>query len=69
MNNMRPRTLSGLLVGPTGNMQGAYTVFDLNTGKVKIPENFTQVPMPDRIIKVPNVWGEIYKKRRKDKQE
>ena len=33
-NDMRPRTYSGILLGPSSNIQGTPKVFDLKTGKV-----------------------------------
>ena len=44
-------------MGPTGNMQGTVKVLDLNTGKVKKPKTFTEVPMPDSVVKLVNDWG------------
>ena len=46
-------------------MQGTVKVVDLNTGKVKKPKTFTEVPMPDSIVKLVNDWGKKYQKKRK----
>ena len=52
-------------MGPTGNMQGTVKVLDLNTGTVKKPKTFTEVPMPDSVVKLVNDWGKKYKKNEK----
>ena len=46
-------------------MQGTVKVLDLNTGKVKKPKTFTEVAMPDNVVKLVHYWGKKYKKNRK----
>ena len=52
-------------MGPTGNMQGTVKALDLNTGKVKKPKTFTEVPMPESVVKLVNDWGKKYEKQGK----
>ena len=61
-NGMQNRTFPGIYLGPTGNMQGTVKVLDLNTGRVKKPKTFTEVPMPASVVKLVNDWGKKYQK-------
>jgi hypothetical protein len=44
-------------LGPTGNIQGMVKGLDINTGKIKKPKTFTEVPIPDSVVKLVNDWG------------
>jgi hypothetical protein len=57
-NTMCLCTFLGIFLGPTGNHQGTHKVFDINTGAVKKPCTITHLPMPNRVIKVVNDWGQ-----------
>jgi hypothetical protein len=59
---MHLRTFLGIFLGPTGNRQGTHKVFDINTGTVKKPRTVILLPMPDRVIKVVNDWGQRHAK-------
>ena len=37
--------------------QGTVKAFDIKTGKVKKPREFTRLPMPDKVVKIVNQWG------------
>ena len=37
-------------------------MLDLNTGKVKKPKTFTEVPIPESFVKLVNDWGNKYQK-------
>ena len=63
-NGMQNRTFPGIYLGPTGNMQGTVKVLDLNTGRVKKPKTFTEVPMPASVVKLVNDWGKKYQKQK-----
>ena len=52
----------GNYLGPTGNMQGTIKVLGINIEKVKKPNMFTEVPMPDSVMKLLNDWGKKYQK-------
>ena len=52
----------------TGHIQGTVKVLDIDTGKVKKPETFTEVPMLDSVVKLVNDWGKTYKKKLKEKK-
>ena len=41
-------------------------VFDINTGKVKKPTTFTEVPIPDSVVKLVNDWDKKYQKTTKE---
>ena len=61
-NGMQNRTFPGIYLGPTGNMQGTVKVLVLNTGRVKKPNTFAEVPMPASVVKLVNDWGKKYQK-------
>ena len=61
-NGMQNYTFPGIYLGPTGTMQGTVKVVDINTGKVKKPKMFMEVPMPDIVVKLVNDWGNKYQK-------
>ena len=56
------RTISGIYLGPVGNIQGTHTVFCLKTGVVHKMRTVTVFPMPDNVIKLVNAWGRRYQK-------
>jgi len=56
-NTMDERTHSCIALGPAGNLQGSLKCFDLLTGKLVIRRTFKCLPIPDRIIKLVNLWG------------
>jgi hypothetical protein len=56
-NTMAWRTHEGIALGPTGNLQGSVKFFCINTGRVLKRRSFTQMPMPDRVIKRVNAIG------------
>ena len=44
-------------------MQDTVKVLDINTGKVKTKTKaFTEVPIPDSVVKLVNDWGKKYQK-------
>jgi len=49
-NGMEPRTHAGIILGPAGNEQGAYKVYDMDTGVVKAIRSWTELPMPEHEI-------------------
>jgi hypothetical protein len=57
-NTMIRRTHEAIALGPTGNLQGSVKFYCLNTGRVLKRRLFTQMPMPDSIIKRVNQIGE-----------
>ena len=56
-NTMDERTHSCIALGPAGNLQGSLKCFDLLTGKLVIRRTFKCLPLPERIIKLVNLWG------------
>jgi hypothetical protein len=48
---MISRTVGGICMGPTGNLQGTYKFMSLLTGKLIKARSFTHLPMPDDVIK------------------
>jgi hypothetical protein len=50
-NNMSSRATPAFVLGPTGNLQGTYKFFNLETGKKIKRRQFTSYPMPDSVIK------------------
>ena len=65
-NDMNGRTFAALYLGPTGNLQGTIKAWDIHTGCVKKVKKFDVVPMPDRVVKKVNNWGQRYKKTKKN---
>ena len=57
-NNMTPRTHGSISLEPSGNLQGTHKVSCLETGQVLKQRVDTVVPMPYRVIKKANQWGE-----------
>ena len=49
-NNMSSRATPSIVLGPTGNLQGTYKFFNLETGKKIKRRQFTSYPMPDSVI-------------------
>jgi len=56
-NDMVSRTRPSIALGPAGNRQGSIKVFCLTTGMVLKRRNFTEYPMPDKVITKVNQWG------------
>jgi hypothetical protein len=50
-NAMNPRTVGAIALRPTGNAQGSYLFFSLNSGRVLTRNRLTVLPMPDDVIK------------------
>jgi hypothetical protein len=50
-NNMDKRTRSCINLGPTGNFQGTHKFLNLDTGEVIKRQHFTELPMPDSMIR------------------
>jgi hypothetical protein len=49
-NNMSSRATPSIVLGPTGNLQGTYKFFNLETGKKIKRRQFTSYLMPDSVI-------------------
>eukprot|EP00934_Nitzschia_sp_Nitz4_P002612 Nitzschia sp. Nitz4//scaffold489_size5144//31//2646//NITZ4_009230-RA/size5144-processed-gene-0.1-mRNA-1//1//CDS//3329552897//2602//frame0 len=47
---MAPRTVGALALRPTGNAQGGYYFFNLNSGRIINRNRATRVPMPNEVI-------------------
>jgi hypothetical protein len=58
INIMAWWTHEGIMLGPTGNLQGSVKFYCINTGRVLKHRSFTPMPMPDRVIKRINGIGE-----------
>jgi hypothetical protein len=54
---MTPRTHPCIACGPTGNLQGSVKFYCLATGRIIKRQNWTELPMPDNIIKKVNKIG------------
>lgn len=50
-NTMQRRTHPAICMGPTGNLQGSYKFFSLESGQRIIRRNFTELPTTDSIRK------------------
>ncbi len=50
-NSMVPRTIGAIALRPTGNQQGGYYFFSLSTGRRLNRNRWTELPMPDDVIK------------------
>jgi hypothetical protein len=59
-NKMDPRTEGAVALRTTGNAQGSYLFFSLNSGKVVTRNRWTVLPMPDNVIKRVKAMGSIY---------
>jgi hypothetical protein len=51
------QTHEGIALSPTGNLQGSVILYCINTGRVLKSCSFTQMPMPDQVIKCVNAIG------------
>ena len=56
-NVMVSRTVGGISLGPTGNMQGTYKFISLETNRIIKGRKFTVLPMPDDVITTVNKLG------------
>jgi hypothetical protein len=54
---MVSRTVDGICLGPTGNIQGAYKFLSLLTNRVIQARSFTCLPMPNEVIGIVNQMG------------
>jgi hypothetical protein len=50
-NAMESRTVGGISLGPTGNIQGSYHFLSLLTGRRIKARSFTPLPMPAEVVK------------------
>ncbi len=57
MNTMITQWTPAIVLGPTGNLQGTYKFFSLETGKKMKCRKFTACPMPDLVIKKVEAFG------------
>jgi hypothetical protein len=64
-NNNKSRTVAGIYLGVTDNIQGPKKVFDLKTGTVKKPRSITVLPIPDSFVKQVDAWGKKYQAEEK----
>eukprot|EP00957_Ditylum_brightwellii_P183861 14004833-Ditylum_brightwellii.AAC.1 len=48
---MNDRTVGAIALGPSFNLQGGYKFLNISTGKLIHRRDFTELPMPDSIIK------------------
>jgi len=62
-NTQKERSREAIYLGPTGNFQGTSKFFDLETGKVIKRRKFTELPMPDSVIKKVEKWADKDKQR------
>jgi hypothetical protein len=49
-NTMESRTTPAVSLGPTGNLQGTYKFYSLQSRKMIVRRHWTELPMPDRVI-------------------
>jgi hypothetical protein len=49
-NNMNPRTIGAICLGPKGNIQGGYNFMSLSTGERIHRRQWTPLPMPEEVI-------------------
>ena len=56
-NTMVSRSTPAIVLGLTGNLQGTYKFFNLETGKKIKRRQFTPYPMPDTVIKKVEAFG------------
>ena len=49
-NSMAARTGGAIAMRPTGNVQGGYWFYSLNTGRMLNRKNWTELPMPADVI-------------------
>ena len=50
-NSTKSRGIPAICLGPTGNLQGTYSFLNLATGLVIKRRRFTELPVPDSVIK------------------
>ena len=50
-NTMVARTVGAIALRPTGNYQGSYVFYSLNTGRTIVRNQWTSIPMPEEVIK------------------
>ena len=51
--------ITGILLGPTGNIQGIQKVFDIRTGVIKKCRTIRNLPMPQAVIKSLRNWSKL----------
>ena len=56
-NAMTSRTVGGISLGPTGNIQGTYKFMSLLTGLLIKSRSFVMLPMPSEVIKQVGVFA------------
>jgi hypothetical protein len=56
-NTMVTHLTPAIVLGPTGNLQGTYKFFSLETGKKIKRHKLTAYPMPDLVIKQVEAFG------------
>jgi len=49
-NSMNSWTVGALAIGPTGNVQGGYHFYNLNTGKIINRNHWMEFPMPSELV-------------------
>ncbi len=54
---MVTRATPAIVLGPTGNLQGTYKIYNLTTGKKIKRHIFTPYPMPNLVIKKVETFG------------
>ena len=57
-NNMLPRTVGCICLGPKDNLQGSIYFLKLDTGKVITRRQFTELPLTQTIVDIVNALGE-----------
>ena len=50
-NTQGARTVGAICLGPTGNLQGSYKFLNLRSGRLITRRSWTNLPMPDEVIK------------------
>jgi hypothetical protein len=58
-NTMATHSISAIVLGPMGNLQGTYKFLSLATGKKVKRLAFTPYPMPDSVIKKVKAYGKL----------
>ena len=56
-NTMMSCTHEAIALGPTGNLQGSVKFYTLTTGRAIKRRNFTEMSMPDSMIRKVNAIG------------
>jgi hypothetical protein len=64
---MTSRTVGGISLGPTGNLQGTYHFLSLLTGRVIKARSFTPLPMPKEVVRAIETMN--YVKPKEDETE